>query len=227
MIKKVRSHNTQNEPPIFERSSPGKVAYQLPELDVPPVDAGEALGVANVRSGIEDFPEVSEVEAIRHFTRLSTYNYAIDHGLYPLGSCTMKLNATSEMVLVPSYFTRRPLLFYGYGSITLIYDCQLTEQRREEMEMLEDEIVAITRALGDKTRLRLLWWIVREPQAYGSKLAKLCQVSQSSVSRHLRILKDAGILEERPAENHITYEVSRHRIESLAPQLITYLYEEE
>jgi len=92
MIKKVRSHITQNEPPIFERSSPGKAAYQLPELDVPPVDAGEALGAASVRSGIEGFPEVSEVEAIRHFTRLSTYNYAIDHGLYPLGSCTMKYN---------------------------------------------------------------------------------------------------------------------------------------
>ncbi len=41
---------------------------------------------------IEDFPEVSEVDAIRHFTRLSTWNYAIDLGLYPLGSCTMKYN---------------------------------------------------------------------------------------------------------------------------------------
>ena len=41
---------------------------------------------------IEDFPEVSEFEALRHFTRLSTWNYAIDLGLYPLGSCTMKYN---------------------------------------------------------------------------------------------------------------------------------------
>ena len=40
----------------------------------------------------KDFPEVSEVEVIRHFTRLSTWNYAIDLGLYPLGSCTMKYN---------------------------------------------------------------------------------------------------------------------------------------
>jgi DNA-binding transcriptional ArsR family regulator len=135
--------------------------------------------------------------------------------------------ATSEIVLVPSYFTRRPLLFYGYGSITMIYDCQLTEQRLEQMEMLEDEIVAVGRALGDKTRLRLLRWIVQEPQAYGSKLAKLCHISQPSVSRHLRILKEAGILEERPVENHITYEVCRDRIEGLGPQLMTYLYEEE
>ena len=52
----------------------------------------EALGAANVRAAIEGFPEVSEVEVIRHFTRLSTWNYAIDLGMYPLGSCTMKYN---------------------------------------------------------------------------------------------------------------------------------------
>jgi len=92
MISKVRPHLSQNEGLLFERSSPGKRAYQLPELDVPAVDLAEALGVENVRREIEDFPEVSEVEAIRHFTRLSTWNYAIDYGMYPLGSCTMKYN---------------------------------------------------------------------------------------------------------------------------------------
>ena len=92
MIKKVRSHPTQNELLLFELSSPGKKAYQLPPLDVPAVDPAEALGEGNVRAEIEGFPEVSEVEAIRHFTRLSTWNYAIDLGLYPLGSCTMKYN---------------------------------------------------------------------------------------------------------------------------------------
>jgi glycine dehydrogenase subunit 2 len=92
MIRKVRSHPSQNEALLFERSSPGKRAWQLPELDVPAVDAAEALGAANVRAEIPGFPEVSEVEAIRHFTRLSTWNYAIDYGMYPLGSCTMKYN---------------------------------------------------------------------------------------------------------------------------------------
>ena len=92
MITKVRSHPSQNEPLLFEISSPGKQGYQLPELDVPAVDPAEALGAGNVRAEIEGFPEVSEVDAIRHFTRLSTWNYAIDLGLYPLGSCTMKYN---------------------------------------------------------------------------------------------------------------------------------------
>ena len=92
MIRKVRPHITQNEALLFEQSSPGKAGYQLPTLDVPDVDPKAVLGSANVRSEIEGFPEVSEVEAIRHFTRLSTWNYAIDLGLYPLGSCTMKYN---------------------------------------------------------------------------------------------------------------------------------------
>jgi len=92
VIKKVTQHLSQNESLLFERSSPGKKAYQLPDLDVPALDAAEALGAENVRREIEGFPEVSEVEAIRHFTRLSTWNYAIDYGMYPLGSCTMKYN---------------------------------------------------------------------------------------------------------------------------------------
>ncbi|HEX5228906.1 MAG TPA: aminomethyl-transferring glycine dehydrogenase subunit GcvPB [Bryobacteraceae bacterium] len=92
MIKKVRPHVNQNEALLFERSSPGKRGYQLPPLDVPTVDPAAALGAQNAREEIADFPEVSEVEAIRHFTRLSAQNYAIDLGLYPLGSCTMKYN---------------------------------------------------------------------------------------------------------------------------------------
>lgn len=92
MIRKVRQHVNPNEGLIFEQSSPGKLAYQLPELDVPQVSPAAVLGATNVRSEIENFPEVSEVETIRHFTRLSTQNYAIDYGLYPLGSCTMKYN---------------------------------------------------------------------------------------------------------------------------------------
>ncbi len=92
MIRKVRPHISQNEPLLFEISSPGKVAYQLPELDVPAIRPEDALGAENVRASIDGFPEVSEVEALRHFTRLSTHNYAIDYGLYPLGSCTMKYN---------------------------------------------------------------------------------------------------------------------------------------
>jgi glycine dehydrogenase subunit 2 len=92
MIEKALPHIVQDEPLLFERSSPGKRGWQLPALDVPQVDPKTVLGDGQVRSEIEGFPEVSEVDTIRHFTRLSTWNYAIDLGLYPLGSCTMKYN---------------------------------------------------------------------------------------------------------------------------------------
>ncbi len=89
--RKVTAHLTQNEALTFEKSSPGKKAYKLPPLDVPEVDAAAALGGA-VRADAGNLPELSEIEIIRHFTRLSTWNYAIDLGMYPLGSCTMKYN---------------------------------------------------------------------------------------------------------------------------------------
>ena len=91
-ILKVRQHPSQNEGLIFEKSAPGKRGMELPPLDVPAVDPAKALGSEFTRDAIEGFPEVSEIEVIRHFTRLSTWNYAIDLGMYPLGSCTMKYN---------------------------------------------------------------------------------------------------------------------------------------
>ncbi len=90
-IKKATRHVNQNEGLIFEKSSPGKLAYKLPPLDVPDVDPHKLLGNLE-RTDLGNMPEVSEIEIIRHFTRLSTWNYAIDLGMYPLGSCTMKYN---------------------------------------------------------------------------------------------------------------------------------------
>ena len=88
---KATRHVNQNEGLIFEKSSPGKAAWKLPPLDVPEVDPAKLLGKAE-RKDLGSMPEVSEIEIIRHFTRLSTWNYAIDLGMYPLGSCTMKYN---------------------------------------------------------------------------------------------------------------------------------------
>jgi glycine dehydrogenase subunit 2 len=90
-IRKATRHVNQNEGLIFEKSSAGKAAWKLPPLDVPEADASALLGAAE-RKDLGNMPEVSEIEIIRHFTRLSTWNYAIDLGMYPLGSCTMKYN---------------------------------------------------------------------------------------------------------------------------------------
>ena len=91
MTRKATRHVSQNEGLIFEKSGAGKAAWKLPPLDVPEVDTAKLLGPAE-RKDLGNMPEVSEIEIIRHFTRLSTWNYAIDLGMYPLGSCTMKYN---------------------------------------------------------------------------------------------------------------------------------------
>jgi len=77
-----------NEKLLFEHSDPGRKGYSLPKLDVPK----SALPAALCREEISGFPELSEVDVVRHFTRLSTWNYGVDSGFYPLGSCTMKYN---------------------------------------------------------------------------------------------------------------------------------------
>jgi len=91
-IRTARPHVNRNEDLIFEQTSPGKSGVELPPLDVPPASPEKLLSAESYRADIEGFPEVSETEVIRHFTRLSTWNYGVDTGLYPLGSCTMKYN---------------------------------------------------------------------------------------------------------------------------------------
>ncbi len=81
------------EPLLHEISVPGRRAYRLPPMDVPIAEAVSDLlpGVA-LRQEAPQLPECSELQVVRHFTRLSRLNFAIDTGFYPLGSCTMKYN---------------------------------------------------------------------------------------------------------------------------------------
>ncbi|MDQ0337673.1 glycine dehydrogenase subunit 2 [Caldalkalibacillus uzonensis] len=77
---------------IFEMSQEGRVAYSLPENDVPEVDITEVIPAEFLRQKPAELPEVSELQLIRHYTELSRRNHGIDSGFYPLGSCTMKYN---------------------------------------------------------------------------------------------------------------------------------------
>ncbi|MDI9440508.1 MAG: aminomethyl-transferring glycine dehydrogenase subunit GcvPB [Bacillota bacterium] len=79
-------------PLIFERSTPGRRGYRLPELDVPETPIDELIPQEYLRSEAPGLPEVSEPEVVRHYTQLSRLNHGVDVGFYPLGSCTMKYN---------------------------------------------------------------------------------------------------------------------------------------
>ena len=92
-----------NEPLISERGSPGRVGYSLPPDDIPERDGVGDLPAELCRDALDDFPEVSEGEVVRHFTRLSQWNMSAATTLYPLGSCTMKYNP-----VVNEYMARLP-----------------------------------------------------------------------------------------------------------------------
>lgn len=80
------------EPLIFELSREGRTGVSLPKCDVPEIALDSLLPVEVLRVKEPELPEVSEVDVVRHFTRLSTFNHGVDTGFYPLGSCTMKYN---------------------------------------------------------------------------------------------------------------------------------------
>src|SRR5512133_1218978 len=77
---------------IFEKTHEGRRGYSIPAQDVPSTPVGGSLPADLVRDEISGFPEVSENNLVRHYNRLSTWNYGVDTGMYPLGSCTMKYN---------------------------------------------------------------------------------------------------------------------------------------
>ncbi len=92
---------------IYERSRAGRRAASLPRHDLPRVDVPAGLA----RSRPPRLPEVSEPELVRHFTELSTRNFGIDTGFYPLGSCTMKHNprVNERLVGLPGFRDLHPL----------------------------------------------------------------------------------------------------------------------
>ncbi|MEE9219795.1 MAG: aminomethyl-transferring glycine dehydrogenase subunit GcvPB [Acidobacteriota bacterium] len=95
---------------LFEQGAPGREGIHLPE---PPAKEDGALGIDRrlLRSDVEGFPELSEVDVVRHFTRLSRWNTAVDIGMYPLGSCTMKYNPKmhERLASLPGFTEVHPL----------------------------------------------------------------------------------------------------------------------
>ena len=111
------------EPLIFEISSSGRKAVFLPELDVPEAELPQEL----LREDLP-LPEVSEVDLMRHYVRLSQLNHAVDTGFYPLGSCTMKYNpkVNEEAAKLPGFTRTHPYQDHCtvQGNLRLMYELQ-------------------------------------------------------------------------------------------------------
>ena len=117
-----------NEPLIFEQGSPGRVGYSLPPCDVPEKKPEALIPPHLLRGPIPGLPEVSEVDVVRHYTRISQWNYGIDLGFYPLGSCTMKYNprVNEDVVRLPGFSKAHPYLpdDLAQGALELMWELE-------------------------------------------------------------------------------------------------------
>jgi glycine dehydrogenase subunit 2 len=128
-ITKVTTHISQNEALIFERSQAGRIGYRLPPLDVDEQPLDTIIPKEFQREDdLQGVPEVSEVDVVRHFIRMSTWNYSIDLGMYPLGSCTMKYNSrlNEKVARIPGFANLHPLASEedAQGALQVIYELQ-------------------------------------------------------------------------------------------------------
>jgi len=112
-----------DEPLLWEKGKKGRNGMSIPESDVPvsPVDE-------DLCGDGPDFPDLSEVEVVRHYTRLSQWNFGVDTGMYPLGSCTMKYNPkiNEKHAAAPEITAAHPMLDdqYCQGALRIIYELQ-------------------------------------------------------------------------------------------------------
>src|SRR4051794_22514998 len=180
-IKKVTSHPTQNENLIFERSQTGRVGYRLPKLDVP-VTADVIPAELRRADGLPGVPEVSEVDVVRHFTRISTWNYSIDLGMYPLGSCTMKYNSrlNEKVARILGFANLHPLApaEESQGALELIY--KLQEDLSEITGLPGVTLQPAAGAQGEMTGVMLIRAFLDERDGEASKDRRVMLIADSA-----------------------------------------------
>jgi glycine dehydrogenase subunit 2 len=112
-----------NEPLLWEKGGKGRRGMSIPAADVPRAALPEELADEG-----PDFPDLGEVDVVRHYTRLSQWNFGIDTGMYPLGSCTMKYNPkiNERLAATPELAAAHPMLdeLQVQGALRIMYDLQ-------------------------------------------------------------------------------------------------------
>jgi DNA-binding transcriptional ArsR family regulator len=120
---------------------------------------------------------------------------------------------------------RRRKIYFGYGQITILFDCARTEQRENDIASAKTRAVETMRALADETRISILKFLGQhENSANGRMIAQSLGLSASVVSRHLRQMKDAGLVEENSPDNrNITYRLLFDRLYEIPAALARYI----
>ena len=113
---------------LFERAPHGRSGASLPKAGVPLSEPKDEIPAALLRGEIEGMPALSEPEVVRHFVRMSQWNYGIDSGPFPLGSCSMKYNPKSSEALarLPGFAAVHPMLpaAFAQGALRLGFELE-------------------------------------------------------------------------------------------------------
>ena len=148
---------SKSSPLIFERSRADRYAYSLPQSDIKSDSVESILDDKFIRKDKAEFPEVAELDLVRHYTELSNKNFGVDSGFYPLGSCTMKYNPkiNEKVARIPGFAESHPLQEEEQvqGSLEIIYSLQ--EELKEITGMDEVTLQPAAGAHGEWTALMI------------------------------------------------------------------------
>lgn len=148
---------SKSSPLIFERSREGRYAYSLPQSDIKTDSVESILDDKFIRKNKAEFPEVAELDLVRHYTELSNKNFGVDSGFYPLGSCTMKYNPkiNEKVARISGFAESHPLQEEEQiqGSLEIIYSLQ--EELKEITGMDEVTLQPAAGAHGEWTALMI------------------------------------------------------------------------
>lgn len=148
---------SKSSPLIFERSKKDRYAYSLPQNDIENISIASLLDDKYIRKHEAEFPEVSELDLVRHYTELSNKNFGVDTGFYPLGSCTMKYNPkiNEKVARISGFSESHPLQEEEHvqGSLEIIYSLQ--EELKEITGMDEVTLQPAAGAHGEWTALMI------------------------------------------------------------------------
>jgi glycine dehydrogenase subunit 2 len=222
-----------NEPLLWEKGKKGRIGFSLPRRDVESFPLDQELTGEG-----PDFPDLSEIDVVRHYTRLSQWNFGVDTGMYPLGSCTMKYNpkTNERQAALPGFADAHPLLPPNLSQGVLKMMFALEQYLAEITGMDATTLQPAAGAHGELTGMLLIYAFQKSKGEQRSKIivpdtahgtnpasAALCGyqpvVVKSNEHGILSLEEIAGVMDEDTAGIMVTnpntlglYEENMHRI---------------
>ncbi len=156
-----------NEPLLWEKGKKGRCGFSFPRRDVEPCPLDEELTGEG-----PDFPDLSEVDVVRHYTRLAQWNFGVDTGMYPLGSCTMKYSpkTNEKQASLPGFTGAHPLLpsSLSQGALKMMFEFE--QYLNEITGMYATTLQPAAGAHGEFTGMLIIYAFHKKQGAQRSKI---------------------------------------------------------